>query len=86
EVKGYLVSLRNQSQTVLKNSKDNLNHIEEKINLLNPKNVLRRGYSITLKKGKVLKRIGDIDVKEDIETVLYDGRLISQVKETINNE
>ncbi|OFY54762.1 MAG: exodeoxyribonuclease VII large subunit [Bacteroidetes bacterium RBG_13_46_8] len=54
-------------------------------NLYNdPQHVLKRGYSITLFRGKPLKNAGDVKEGDEIDTVLQQGRLKSQV--TGNNE
>jgi exodeoxyribonuclease VII large subunit len=52
-------------------------------NLYNdPQHVLKRGYSITLFRGKPLKNAGEINKGETIETVLYEGKLTSKVEGT----
>jgi exodeoxyribonuclease VII large subunit len=50
-------------------------------NLYNdPHHVLKRGYSITLFRGKPLKNAGDVTIGERIDTVLYQGQLKSKVE------
>jgi exodeoxyribonuclease VII large subunit len=46
-----------------------------------PMHVLKRGYSITLLRGKPLKNAGDVKEGERIETVLHKGRVNSKVEE-----
>jgi exodeoxyribonuclease VII large subunit len=55
-------------------------YTEEKIQLLNPKNILKRGYSITFKNGKAVKTTDEVEENDFIRTVLYKGNLFSQVK------
>lgn len=86
EVKEQFTGLKTLRQKLLKDYRNRLSHIEEKIRLLNPRNVLKRGYSLTYKDNRVLKRIGSIQAKEIIETVLYDGRIVSEVNRILNNE
>lgn len=59
----------------------NLNAQEEKVKLLNPKNVLKRGFSITTAKSKALKNPSGLKKQQVIETVLYQGKLKSKVIE-----
>ena len=56
------------------------------LNLLNPANVLKRGYTLTSLKGKVLVSAGMIEKGDLIETTFSDGRIISRVTENENKE
>ncbi len=71
--------LKNHIDNFLKSQKEDLKHKQEKLKLLDPKNILCRGYSITLKEGKALKDIDKIEDDDIIETILYRGIFISQV-------
>jgi exodeoxyribonuclease VII large subunit len=62
-----------------KNIADSLKYKEAKIRLLDPKNILRRGYSITLKDGKAIKSIDNIGEGDIIKTLLYGGNINSRV-------
>lgn len=65
---------------LFKNLKSSLEHKEGKVKILNPKNILRRGYSITYKGKKAVKSIKGIEAGDVIKTILYDGEVISEVK------
>jgi len=71
--------LETATQRLFKNSKDCLRYSSEKIKLLDPKNTLRRGYSITRRKGRVIKSIGDVCCGDNIETIVADGAIQSQI-------
>jgi exodeoxyribonuclease VII large subunit len=60
---------------------EGMKHKESKARLLDPKNILQRGYSITLKGSKPIKSIDDIKENDIIKTILYRGDIISFVKE-----
>jgi len=60
---------------------EDVKHKESKARLLDPKNILQRGYSITLKGSKPIKSIDDIKENDIIKTILYRGDIISFVKE-----
>jgi len=47
--------------------------------LLNPKNVLNRGYSLTLKEGKIIKSANLLKVNDEMETRFADGNVKSKV-------
>jgi exodeoxyribonuclease VII large subunit len=68
------VSVFQQHQQVL------LAGMEKNIANLDPKNVLRRGYSITLINHKAITRPGQIKEGEVITTMLSEGSLTSEIK------
>jgi exodeoxyribonuclease VII large subunit len=54
-----------------------IENIEKNIDLMNPVNVLNRGYSITMVNEKVLKTVDDIKEGVILKTILPDGNIIS---------
>ena len=64
----------------LKNERQRLKAAESSVNHLNPRNVLKRGYSITYNNGKVLKNISDIQKGDSLRTVLSEGEFTSVVE------
>ncbi|MGL4358381.1 MAG: exodeoxyribonuclease VII large subunit, partial [Cetobacterium sp.] len=73
--------LENSLSRILKEKKHDLEIRAEKIIGLNPLAVLSRGYSITNSKSKSLKKLSDIKIGDEIETILNFGKIISEVKE-----
>jgi exodeoxyribonuclease VII large subunit len=55
--------------------------LESKLQLLNPENILRRGYSITSINGRIMKSSKQIKQYDIIDTHLFDGNLKSSVVE-----
>jgi exodeoxyribonuclease VII large subunit len=53
---------------------------EEQLRLMDPVNILKRGYSITYANGKVLRDSSDIQPGEEIVTHLFNGTIKSEVK------
>lgn len=49
------------------------------VRLLDPRSVLKRGYSITYNNGKAVRMVSDIKKGDNIRTVLYDGEFTSIV-------
>jgi len=64
----------------LKNTKKNLNLIQEKLRLVDPQNILKRGYSLTMMNGKILKSVQLVKEGDLLETRLSDGTVESKVK------
>lgn len=60
------------------------NHLIEKLDVLNPLNTLKRGYSITKKDNKVVTTVKDIKPDDKLEISLNDGTIITNVKEIQN--
>jgi exodeoxyribonuclease VII large subunit len=56
-----------------------LDGLNERNLLLNPENILKRGFSITRLKGKFVKSVEGASVNSEIETILKDGKLLSVV-------
>ena len=60
-----------------------LENASTRIRLLDPRNVLARGWSITrTSSGQVLRSIGDAKIGDRIETMVADGILVSTVDES----
>ncbi len=53
--------------------------IENTLEHLNPEHILKKGYSITLHKGKALKDPNRVEKGDTLETILSNGRLTSRV-------
>jgi exodeoxyribonuclease VII large subunit len=69
-------------QSKVEDKKTELNHLKVQLELLNPKNVLSRGYSLSLdEKGKPITSVNQIKENQVINTLLSDGELTSRVIE-----
>ena len=62
-----------------------LEKFEAKIKLLDPQNTLRRGFSMTTRNGKIVKSINELSAGDDIETILYDGRIAGTVNSIVKS-
>jgi exodeoxyribonuclease VII large subunit len=54
--------------------------IERNVNILDPINILRRGFTITLHNGKAMKSYKEVKQGDMITSVLVDGEVVSEVK------
>jgi exodeoxyribonuclease VII large subunit len=57
-----------------------LHQSQTKIELLHPENILKRGYSITMKNGKVIRNADEVIEREILITKLFQGEIKSTVK------
>ncbi|WP_276373654.1 exodeoxyribonuclease VII large subunit [Chryseolinea sp. H1M3-3] len=64
----------------LSKQKDNLLRVEKQVAILDPVNILRRGFSITLYNGVALRSSKEVQAGDKITTIVTDGEIISEVK------
>ena len=70
---------------VMDKKNDKYNHLVEKLEVLNPLNTLKRGYTITKKDNKVISSVKGIKSNDSLEISLNDGIIITNVKEVKEN-
>ena len=73
--------LVSHTATSLNNNKNLLAVMDSKLNILNPENVLKRGYTITSLNGKIVKKSSRIKKDDIIDTMFSDGSVTSKVVE-----
>jgi len=66
-----------QSARFISGSAVSLGTLNRQVELMDPANVLKRGYSITLVNGKVIKSVNDVEEGAILKTVVADGVLTS---------
>jgi exodeoxyribonuclease VII large subunit len=59
---------------------------EQALRLLDPQEVVKRGYSLTMYKGKVLKSIEDVQEGDVLETKIADGQIESRITKIKNKD
>lgn len=69
-----------QATELIRFEKRNLNSIQEKLRLVDPQNILKRGYSLTMLNGKIVKSVNQLKDGELLVTRLSDGNVESTVK------
>ena len=79
------INLNKIINTKLENNNNKLNTLIEKLELVNPLNVLKRGFSLTYKNNKIIKSVKKVKKDDLLNIKLNDGNIIVNVKE-INNE
>ena len=83
-VKGMILARNSQrllasSSNLLKMNGTRLKGLEGTLQLLNPENILQRGYSITSLNGRIIKDSDQIGIDDLVETQLYKGKFKSKV-------
>ncbi|MBL7962152.1 hypothetical protein JNL27_18140, partial [bacterium] len=74
---------RRMSQQVIHHIKingQNLKHLKNQLRTLNPRNTLKRGYTITHQRGKVVQSMRELAEKEPAVIEFYDGRSEVEIK------
>ena len=67
------------SKTNLEKQKKELQHFEEKIQLMKPENLLKKGYSLTLVDGKPIRNVEGLKEGTLLETQLFEGKIESKI-------
>jgi exodeoxyribonuclease VII large subunit len=67
---------------LLEKKGDYLVQLKKRTELVDPRNILLRGYSMTLLEGKSISSIKNIKPGSLLETRLYEGSIISKVEHT----
>ena len=66
-------------RTLMENKKQ-IDWFTDKLHLLDPVNLLLRGFSITLANGKTVRSVKTLEKGQRIETLLHDGKVESMVE------
>ncbi|MFO7719480.1 MAG: exodeoxyribonuclease VII large subunit [Gillisia sp.] len=78
-------SILSNAKNTLNEAAANLSFTQEKIGMLSPLNILKRGFSITRQNGKVIRDSKEIQKDLLLETQLYKGNLSSRIEEIDKN-
>lgn len=79
KVERYRTDLMKSTRSLLERVKTRTAVMESTLGILDPENVLRRGYSITTCKGNLIKSVAEIGTGDVIDTRLKDGKIESKV-------
>lgn len=73
-------SLRRITQQLFKDEDAQLNIFEKHLALASPENILKKGYTLTMKDGKVIKLSKALKKGDEVTTVFSDGEVKSIIK------
>ncbi len=60
--------------------------MEHLLQLADPRQILKRGYSITRVNGKIVRQLEDVEDNSQICTEIFDGKIESLIIKKNNNE
>ncbi len=69
------------SNSFIKGIDQRISGLNNALDLLRPERVLKRGYTLTSRNGKILKSSHDASEEDVIDTIFFDGTISSVVKE-----
>lgn len=72
--------LRREFSMYMENSRVKLAQLQKRTELVDPENILKRGYSLTLLEGRTVVSVKGIKAGDLLETRLYQGSIISKVE------
>ena len=65
---------------IIHNKKNTVNFLTNALRLLNPENILKKGYTITTdKNGNTVKSVNQLNINDDITTMFKDGKVSSTI-------
>ena len=70
----------NNPQVLLEGYKNKINELKVKAELLNPQNILDKGYSIVYKDDKIIKDASKLKDNDEIKVVVKKGKITASVK------
>lgn len=71
--------IKHHPSVIIQNNLNNINVIEDKLKLLNPQNILKRGFSVTQQNGISITDSSKLKKGDKITTILYKGKIESTV-------
>lgn len=79
ELTNYEQNIDNLVRNYMKSQKKQIENLEKAKDYLDPKNVLKRGFSITQKNNHPVKSSKQVEKGDTIQTFLHEGKIISQI-------
>ncbi len=73
--------LKNKLTGHVEKIRERTNGMENRLKILDPAGVIRRGYTLTSLNGKIVKSVMDVKPDEIIDTLVKDGKIKSKVTE-----
>lgn len=78
--------LQRDLDTLLQKKRDYLSLLGKQMELVDPRNILKRGYSMTLHQGRAISSAKHVKAGDLLETRLFEGNIISKVEPESKND
>ena len=75
-----IANAKETTNRYLKEKQVNIRILTEALNNMDPKNVLKRGYTLTYRDGVIIKDATNLSVNDIINTKFRDGNITSEIK------
>ena len=79
ELTGYRTAIDHAMTIMMNDSESRFRRTAALLDAYSPLKILGRGYSVTLKDGKAVTDCGQVSPGDQIETLVAEGRIISEV-------
>lgn len=76
-------SLKVALNQVVERERIHVERLEDQVNLLSPRNILNRGYTLMMSKGQIITNIDDVEVGDTVTTHFANGKIRAKVEEKI---
>ena len=80
------IDFKRELNRVIDKQKEAFLNIQNTLNILHPKNTLKRGYSVVRKNGKSVSSIRSIKVDENFNVEMKDGTIVATINEIRTND
>ena len=80
KINTFTERLKNATKRVIQEEKHRLTNKEQFLKLISPENILKKGYTLTIRNNKIVKSSLELKEGDTITNRLYDGDLVSEVK------
>ncbi len=80
KLKSYQEKLKNVYNNNFNNLNNKLENIKIKLELLNPQNILKKGYSIVKIDDKIISSTKKVKIGNELNIILNEGKVIAEVK------
>ncbi|MFW5752317.1 MAG: exodeoxyribonuclease VII large subunit, partial [bacterium] len=75
----YHESMNKNISRLVRNIRKDLNARKRVINNLDPANVLKRGYSVSMIDGRIIKSSDNVKMGDELITILHQGKMVSNI-------
>ncbi|MDO8951207.1 MAG: exodeoxyribonuclease VII large subunit, partial [Draconibacterium sp.] len=86
ELINYKDLFKVRTEKMIFREQERIHFHENTARLIHPENVLKRGYTLTMKEGIILKSVKTIQLNDEIETRFADGNVKSKIVKKNNND
>lgn len=80
KIKTFTERLKNATKRVIQEEKHRLTNKEQFLKLISPENILKKGYTLTIRNNKIVKSSLELKEGDTITNRFYDGDVVSEVK------